>query len=154
MALISDLRRRVALFICPEMAPRKLEPMAQAAFFDLMVAVASIHARRPCIIPVEVQTEPGGPWHPARFVDGVLNWVRGPLDKEAAESLAAIRDAIGGANREARAAIDAALAEASARSADEETQRASQARHAVDPNSAEARMRFRFPQSAQTGGSK
>lgn len=163
MRALDCLRRSVALLICPELAQLHAGgavqgvPKQKTKFVDLAIALHDAERRadrltRGRIIPVEVQAEPDGPWHPAKFVDGVLKWVPAPLGKAEAERLAAMRDAIGDANPTARAAIDAALAGSADQFAGAETRHASQLPRGVDPNGADAKLRFRFPQAARTGG--
>lgn len=67
-------------------------------------------------VAVEVQTEPDGPWRPARLIDGRLHWSPGPVGPAEVRYFAAISDACVRANREVPAAIAAALAASSPQS--------------------------------------
>lgn len=153
MTVLYSLRHRLARFICPEMgAEARLKAARAAGCFD--VDVAEGHERAsPTICPVEVQTEPDGPWRSAEFIDGRLHWVPGPIGTTGAAYLAAVCAEYARANREVPAAIAAALVSAAPQSPDAEVRRASQAPRDDGSNAGEAMLRCRFPRSDQQGAS-
>lgn len=130
MMLFAEQRRKLALFICPEI---RNWPKSHS------------------ILPVEVQTEPGSVWQPAQFIDGVLHWTPAPMGSAEAARLEAMCGAYARANQKVPAGIRSALAAASRQSAAEEIRPASQMHRDVDQNDGEAMLRFRFPRSAQQG---
>lgn len=163
MTLFYRLRRSVALFVCPEIG---VEARLKAArverervgFFDLEGAKVAARERAEKraskgVVNVEVQSEPDGPWRPARFIDGRLHWTSSPLRKAEVAYLASIRDECVRTNREVPVAIAAALALADQQSSGEETRPACQEPRDSGLNDAEAKLRFRFPQSVQQGAS-